>query len=196
MKIKVHFEYEPISIAEIIRDYHLETLGIRNTIQTTNTASIIQSLYFYHDMIVHGNLEPTLLGNTYRIFIILSFSVIESLVTMTGYKLQNLLFDCERNPNHPQCTVQRSPMTAFSAADLFLQKMGLLDFEPEARAFYDDFRQTRNDVHIVKSRHLIQNNPKYTKAYCVTAMNFLQQLVTVLYENTVEFAKKNNLQLS
>ncbi len=191
MRQTVKFSYEQISTEEIKDSYFLNVFAYRDAVQTENIAYAIQSLYFFHDLIIVNELPKPIVANLCRTFVILSYSVIEAIVIAAGHKLQAACFGCDLNPHQPRCTVLKNEKNAYFAADSFLKKHGILNLSKSSSQFYNDFRDARNDVHIIKSRLVLNQNSKYTQDYCKLAVFFLQEFVVVLKDNYLEFTRVN-----
>ena len=191
MKKNISFASDHIPINVIKKDYFLEIIGYKNNVQTDNIAHIIQTIYFYHDLIIQARLEKELVSNLCRIFIILSYSAIEALVVVAGHKLQAACYHCDKNPNDARCTIIKDELHAFQLADKFLTKHKILNFSTAASKFYKEFRETRNEVHIIKSRHVISRHPRFNVDYCKLSVQFLQEFVKMLKDNTQEFLRLN-----
>ena len=196
--VNINFNHNIISLDVIKKAYYLNKLGVKGSVQVENIASIIQSIYFYHDLIVKNNIQGILERNLCRNIIIHSFSVIEAIVISVGYKIQRACL--KSSVKHSFCSNSMfshpNPKTneihAFKNADAYLQKIGFLDFKTvESRRFYVDFRNTRNDVHIIKSDITVDKNPRYTRKYCQQAVTFLQTFFEV-FKNNLEYLEKRS----
>ena len=187
------FELPDYSLDEIKRDYHLFDLCVQNTAQLENVAITIQSLYLYQNILQAGDYPRSMEASLCRTIIIMGYSVIEALVVSVGYQIQRACERCKHRCKYASTSMFHDAKAhinasrAFQNADTYLEAIGVRNLTPNAKAFYDLFRSSRNNVHLTRNAKVISKDGDYTREHCLGAAQFLQGFVQMLYENTQEF---------
>lgn len=188
------FQNEQYSLEDIKKDYYLHNTCVEDTAQLENIAITIQSLYFYHDILVSNTYPRSIEASLCRTIVIMSYSILEAIVVSLGYKLQCFCANCNMANSCKFCsnsmfssTTKNNELFAFQNADRYLTDIGIINFTDNARTFYNEFRYTRNNIHLERNAQVITNDKMYTKDYCNTAIEFLQNFIEMLNSNYLEF---------
>ena len=193
----VTFELPNYSLEQIKNDYYLYDLCVKGTAQLENIAITIQSLYFYHKILIAANYPKAIESSLCRTIIIMSYSVLEAIVISVGYKIQHRCQYCRHpcvfysNSMFKDEKTHSNEMRAFQNADEYLRKIGIINLTAQARAYYDDFRDNRNNVHLARNSEVISRDHAYTRQGCNSAIEFLQSIIELIQNNFVEFCQTN-----
>lgn len=185
-----------MSIADIKREYHLDNLCIQNTAQLENAAIVIQSsLKSLVDL--KGTKQPKQVeASLCRHIVIDSYSVIEDVIVCLAYKIQNKCLTCHKNCLYRSNSLRSSfdehknAMKAFDNGYSYLTKIGIISLTSDARAFYDSFRSSRNNVHLTRNAKIISKDPIYTIKNCEICLDYMKKLFQVMNTNYNEFLKE------
>lgn len=195
--------YNNYPISDIKTDYFLRELCVGETSQLENIAITIQSLYFYHDILVSSNLPKTIEASLCRTIIIMSYSVIEAIVISLGYKLQNSCISCKK-----KCVCRYYSISMFSNinekvnekksfinANDFLSQIGIIYLLSSDKKFYDEYRNSRNNVHLGRNAEIITKDLYYSKTNCEKTIRFMQEFIRMLNDNFSDFIKNNKCKI-
>ncbi len=194
---KVTFEIPNYSLEKIKKEYYLNDLCVNGTAQLKNISITIQSLYFYHNILVASKYEKSIEASLCRTIFITSYSILEGIVISTGYKIQNKCRYCKHqckyssvmmfNNKNERC----NEINAFKNADEFLNNIGILNFTSRAKQYYCDFRENRNNIHLGKNCEVITCDYNFTKEECFNKITFLQDCIEIMHYNYLRFTKKH-----
>lgn len=195
MMSNVTFELPNYSLEQIKNDYYLYDLCVNDTAQLENIAITIQSLYFYHNILIAANYPKAIESSLCRTIIIMSYSILEAVVVSVGYKIQNRCQYCRHacayysNSMFNDKKTHNNEMRAFQNAHEYLRKFGIINLTAQARAYYDDFRDNRNNVHLARNSEVISRDHAYTRQECNSAIEFLQSIIELIHNNFLEFCQ-------
>ena len=190
---------EDYSLEDIKRDYYLYNLCVEDTPQLENIAITIQSLYFYKDILVSNTYPKTIEASLCRTIVIMSYSILEAIVVSLGYKLQYTCHNCNRN-GRCDCysysmfaeDQKSNELNAFKNADKYLTEIGIISFTSSARRFYDEFRNSRNNIHLSRNSRVITHEKKYTREHCNVVITFFQEFIDMLNHNYLDFIRTHH----
>lgn len=194
---RVTFEIPNYSLEEIKQDYFLYDLCVNDSAQLENIAITIQSLYLYYNILNAGNYPRSMEASLCRTIIIMSYSILEAIVVSAGYKIQKSCQYCQHQCYYRSCSMfedektHRNEMKAFANADKFLKNVEIINLTSRARDYYDDFRDSRNNVHLARNSQIISRDRKYTKQECISAIDFLQTIIKLIHNNFIVFCQSN-----
>ena len=185
------------SLDEIKKAYYLNNLCIQDTAQLENTAIVIKSILFMHSFLMNNKLPKDVEANICRSIIIDSYSAIENVVVCLAYKMQNKCLNCRRQCKYRSDSLwscrseHANVMKAFNTADKYLKETGIINLTKEAKTFYEEFRSSRNNVHLTRNTEIIAKDIRFTIKNCKTSIDFMKKLFQVMNANYQEFKRCN-----
>lgn len=84
-------------------------------------------------------------------------------------------------------------MKAFDNADRYLKETGIINLTKDAKTFYEDYRKSRNNVHLTRNAEIITKDDQFTIKNCEISIDFMRKLFQVMSSNYQEFARCNCL---
>ena len=194
--MNISFDVSDVTIREIKERFHLNDICPSDTAQKENIALSIKLLFFYCDML-HADYPKDLEALLCREVIILSYSIIDGLVACLGFLMQERCITCKSRCAHysikmfSEDSVKKNERRAFEHADKYLRSCSIINLTSEARAFYSQYRDRRNNVHLSKNCEIITQDSCFNREHCDRAVRFFTEFIDMLYENHNEFIMKN-----
>lgn len=195
MMSNVTFELINYSLEQIKKDYYLYDLCVKDTAQLENIAITIQSLYFYQNILAAANYPKAIESSLCRTIIIMSYSILEAVVISVGYKIQDRCRYCQHacayysNSMFKDEKTHKNEINAFHNSEEYLKKIGIINLTSNASAYFNDFRNNRNNVHLARNSEVISKNRAYTRQECNFAVEFLQSFIEIIHNNLIEFCQ-------
>ena len=187
------------SLDEIKKNYYLNNLCIKDTSQIENAAIVIRSIMFMHKFLMDNKLPKDIEASICRNIIIDSYSVIENAVVCLAYKMQSKCLQCTLQCKHRSNSLwsknneHANVMKAFDNADRYLKETGIINLTKDAKTFYEDYRKSRNNVHLTRNAEIITKDDQFTIKNCKISIDFMRKLFQVMSSNYQEFARYNCL---
>ncbi len=198
MRIRRHRIKAP-SFKDVVEEYYLHALCVPDSVEQHNIATMIQSMHMKMLALRERQSSDRITAVMCRDFIIHAFSIVEALVISMGYKIQKMCIG--ENGRFPFCSAsmfrngaKKNEIQAFHNANRYLKDIGVIRFSDSHSArFYEEFRQTRNDVHIVKCKTKIEDHPKYRVDYCLQIMEFVRAFSKTMTHNIAYMKKAHKI---
>ena len=189
-----NFSVEDYSLEEIKNDCYLHDLFIDGSSQLENVAATIQSLYFYGAAVASHQCPKSLEASLCRTLTIMSYSIVEAIVLSVAFKIQDKCQSCKHPCANRSSTVIDAPKEKrFWEADEFLKKHKIIYFaDKDINKFYEDFRLSRNNVHLMKKAEVLYKDPNYLPDKCQMAIKFLKVFIDTIHDNFRMYLNMNH----
>ena len=84
---------------------------------------------------------------------------------------------------------------SFINANDFLSQIGIIYLLSSDKKFYDEYRNSRNNVHLGRNAEIITKDLYYSKTNCEKTIRFMQEFIRMLNDNFSDFIKNNKCKI-
>lgn len=188
-----------MKVNEIKTVYHLDNLCNRDYDYITNIAITLKGIKKLYSFLRSGNIDSEERGYICKKIVEDSYSVIDAIIGMLGYKIQ---FSCQKCNKKGRCRYYSNVIfegktkyecndKLFKKANDYLEKLKIVGFQSGFKNYYREYRDVRNSIHLTKRSKAISNNENYTVNTCTYALRFMDDLIEKINENFNCFIKEN-----